>query len=1179
MSEKRSLNLRYPQDIATRNIERIFNSDTHNRMAGVVLPTGTGKSFVAMQQILATQGKNSNEQLPTGVINDAKIVYIAPTDAIHFQIQKHIVREIVFAGIDNRDDRIKLLSPKDIEQMVKEAFPNLVFKCYDGIKEDNKEIKEADLVIIDEAHRTGAKKWGPNLSSCLRRSSAKVLAITATPQRNDKNGRSMMADISMMIYGKDDIALPEEYIAEELYLADACRDGVVNVPEIISGDYLLAESEEYQTVLQLIIDKKNELAVDEDNLEKKAQLRRLEAILEKMNEIIGDEPKEEAEQKLLAENIKNINGKFIAFLPPREGSANITNAEHFKSYMDHIRQQFQGVKDEDGNPVKVTFYFVSSDDKLGVDENGLPFMIDPKDNEKSRERKLDNKQMIKDFEDQSSESGGIKVLLNVSMLTEGLHVEGIDGALMYSKTDSDIKYLQQIGRCVSSADPNKPFDDQKQTQVFDFVGNGYRQIKRNVGQRISHSYNLQRLEMIQDWIKEHSDEMPNINRVIDPNASDEIKINTENEIRNAMILKRIQKMYIKYKHGTMLPIEGKKEIERILEIADEMNLWELQIGTRTEQPKEEVLSNNSFLKLSEKQDRMIQLCQQADTTAKRVEDSDRIQKIMNIIRVLKMHKKDLELPQEFLIVTNKEKTESIKSRDEISLSLGDFLTANFSDSEIQQIAVELQDPNFVDALNPKTVFHYGDEETYDFGTELAYLRGLIWTSEYDRKEIRNDQNSIFDNISFEELMDLGIINDAQKDIENLLILNYHYTQRINNAISIKYNDIKDTILDSFGRLQPDILREIFYRGLPIGLLEHFERFSLINGREYDDDGYDRDGYDRDGYNVDGYNRFGFNKYNLHEITKTEYDERGFYYKRGENGEEGRWINRYSNDEYDLLGYNVYGYDRNGYNRPKIKIMGKNSIRQVEFTMQEQHSRNADGTYDVHGYVKGYKKDRRTKKLKRNFEDVYKNDGLDEYGYNRYGFKAVKLDNQRVIYVNRDTSCEYDKYGRIYRSLNGNSKGSKTRKKSNKRINESFRIELAEPISRTQWIMKKIFEEEKLPEISDVCREFRREFRINGDERNIIDKQVKKAFEIYMSSSPYSLKIWDTYCEKLFKQEPGVEEKMKRFFELCPSAKSIFIQRLERKNEIVGISEKERAEREIEDVAMRRVLGEFGEDGK
>ena len=79
---------------------------------------------------------------------------------------------------------------------------------------------------------------------------AKILAISATPERNDREGKEMMAGIARMAYPKDEIVTPDEYMAQEIYVLEAMRNGIINSPKVLTSGFYLYYSNEYQSVLK-----------------------------------------------------------------------------------------------------------------------------------------------------------------------------------------------------------------------------------------------------------------------------------------------------------------------------------------------------------------------------------------------------------------------------------------------------------------------------------------------------------------------------------------------------------------------------------------------------------------------------------------------------------------------------------------------------------------------------------------------------------------------------------------------------------------------------------------------------------------------------------------------------------------------------------------------------------------
>lgn len=1170
-------NLREYQKETTANIDNIFNRENANRFAAVVLPTGGGKSFLAIQQILSINNENYQDLDRTGEINKTSMLYIAPNHEILSQIKLHIVKHVILSipdldkmSIDEIDEMIKKdfkglnfqginfgikdedrvfdessanekknailrhLSSSQITDLVQAAFPNLKFKCYAGVKESSdkseevteEDIRNAEFIILDEAHRIGAEKWGENVEKLLEKNdTAKVLAITATPQRTDNQGKEMMSQIAKMIY-KNETVLPDEYMAKEIFVLDAMRDGIVTSPETIDFDSSLAFSEQYEDVEKRY---KKSSGTDKERLGK---------ILDEMDKIIGFSPRSMTKKQLeakrqenigktLAQNIKNPNGKYIAFIPSnfaKDGTEKPATEEYFKKKAKEIREQFKDVKDENGNPVKVTITYVTSDSEVQSQE--------------------ENAQVLKDFEDSSSTSGGIKIVLSINKLNEGVHVDGIDGCIMYRNIgeNSSTLYLQQSGRCISSMDPNKPLSKQSKTQIFDVAGNSFRQVNNRTGKKVSRSYDLGKIKEIAKWIEEHDGKIPDINSFAKEDATDEEKARAESEARLAIALKRLQTKYGTYRTGNVLTTDREK-IEQILEIADSINLWEIKIPERELKPTEEELTGSKFLEFTPNQKKFMELYDEAVSISKGKSDDskDRIAKLINILKILKLHKSDIDLPSGMMI---KEFGKEIKSKKFTSISLDDILKQNFNQEEIDRILVELQDFDLLDAQNRREVYHVGEE--YDLGKELAFVRGKLWTSENDFME--NDGKSPFERYSFKQLISLGVIDtkslDMFSDLYDLFGVNMNFADNntgfMKNSDDISYSDRK-------------------FAKTPFGLIQEFEDCSLITGEKLVA-GRDKYGFDQEGYDEFGYNKYGFNKKGIHRETGLRYDERGFYFEATSQ----KWLNMKTHTERDLLGYDINGLDENGFERPSGPIKDENGLYHYDPPLW--HKRNEDGTYDrngsvtirqncddkgydYHGFknngkskfrifegVKGaYKNDdgfwsngaRVDKEPPFAKDDVYSKKGLDIDRYDEYGFKLVVI-NGETKHIHRDTSMEYDRKGRTY-VLN------------EKR--QEYVLRQVPPIANLKVFMRQFMRQNK--SLEEIYKIYERSLGISAQDAEIkVKEMLKTAFDIYRTA-PDAFKPSDDFegFEFYFNDRGSSYKarKISQFFEICPSAKERFIQ--------------------------------------
>ena len=1098
-SKKVNFKLRAYQADATERADNIFSREEHNKYAAVVLPTGGGKSFVAIQQLLSFNNPNYEEKDRNEVdgINKAKMLYMAPTHEILSQIKLHIVKNVLFSipnlgdktideidnivredfpllnfqGINTNETKtpdqasasekksaiLRNITPEQINKLVENAFPNLTFKCYAGVKGEksniqDKDMQDAEFIIVDEAHRLGASEWRPNFEANLAKNpNAKILGITATPERTDREGREMMAEIAKMVYPNETIT-SDKYLAQEIYVSDAIKDGMVVSPKIIGADALLANSGLYLDILD-----RYERATDQELKQK------LEDILNQMEKIMGFSPrqltKEQVQQKIdeavtntITQQISNINGKYIAFLPSNKVSAKSDrekpdSAEYFIQYMDKIREQFKNVLDENGNPVKITFEIVTSNKSIRLDENGLP-TLDKKG------KPIVNSQVIKNFEDASNETGGIKILLANNILNEGVHIDGIDGAIMYRKIDSPITYSQQTGRCISSMEPEKPLEEQTRTQIIDVAGNTFYQITSNNKRNISRDYDLNKLKEIAKWMSKNGNNIPDINKIAPEGASSKEKATAEYEARLAITLKRLKARYFNMHQSGSIPLKDAEKIKQILELGDEINIWDKTIATRTVLPSERQLTGEGFMELSPSQQAFQQLYYQGMPEVNELPDITRVNKLLNVLTILKMHKPDINLPQGLYFKTKNPKVGEMQSPDTQNINLEDLLKANFAQNEIEAILVELQDYNLIDAQNSREVFHPG--EAYDIGKEMAFVRGKLWTSQHD---FFNTRKKLFENYTFEHLISLGLIQEPLKDLANIIEMNGEY-----QLITTKNSSKKtiDKYIDSNGRLKPDTK----FDGIHVGLVEEFEECSLIDGKKYvqnfDNKKYDRFGFDEQGYDMYGYDKLGFNQNLIHKNTGTNMDERGFSPVL-ENGKIV-YVNTLSQSEYDLLGYNIYGFNEEGFERPKGVQKDGPKFR---YAKPQWHERKKDGTYSIHGYdnipklfckpnekshdAHGFINAEQTlsdnplldnnrekgtyfypagaKRLfnpnkKKEYplakDDFYieleiindKSYKIDIDGFDENGYKRVIV-NEKEMYIHRETSNIYDKNGRIF----------------------------------------------------------------------------------------------------------------------------------------------------------------------
>lgn len=594
------INLRDYQKETVENVDRIFADG--KRFAGVVLPTGAGKSFVAMTEMLKNQNGN--------------IIYIAPQQEILNQVQRHILKNIAKVEVLTTDEIDKLkkeqnitntrelklpegkILPSQANEHVKKVFPHLKMLCYQGLASQNdtelteeqkaerdneeKELREilknadANLIVFDELHRSGAKTWKNVVEQLINSNEkANILGITATPIR-DVDHIDMMKELASMTntYTEDELAT-KQYLAYEMYLTDAIQRGLVVEPKIVSFDFMLRDTDEYQEILEMIESEKDE-SKKKQLIEIKAQIDDLingdTEITEHVKNNISKKENEEI-GKIIKSTIKKKDGRYIVFLPQHSHGDGLTETQYFEQQEQKIREILAEID------------------------------IEPEISRlSSAASKSENHRAITDFE--NSNSNHLKIMLAINKLNEGVHVDGINGEIMYRKINdgSTILYLQQLGRVIYSLDPNKQIPDSDIPIVYDIYNNYLVQnMNRTVNQTTPKS-DLQKLQEVIAWMNKHGYEPD---------------INSENtrEARKAITLKKIQTKYKKYIDGINNPRLSKSdiyEIEQIMELAYSIDLFNKEIGNRIIPPGERDLSEVQLFKITAIQKKFLELYKEAN---------------------------------------------------------------------------------------------------------------------------------------------------------------------------------------------------------------------------------------------------------------------------------------------------------------------------------------------------------------------------------------------------------------------------------------------------------------------------------------------------------------------------------------------------------------------------------------
>ena len=531
----------YQQD-AVDKADEIYKE---KRYASIILPTGGGKTYVALTEMLQ-YGKTAEEiaieenQIELGKIayktNNKKMLYLAPSNEILEQTKDRIIENI----------RGKVgITGKSKDEIITEVFPNLEFATYQSlITKAGKETlkKQYDFMIFDELHRTGAEKWEKSLDKLIENQpeETKVLGITATPTR-DVDDRNMSDEIAKKLGYTDEEIRAEKHIAAKIELKEAIQLGMVVNPKVVSCEYNLLTDGSMENLAEQI----NEI---EDENERKKKLEQYDKLRKNLESAEGI-------PEILKQNVKK-GGKYIVFIPVGGNEEGKDSKDKIKEYEEKIRGYLKN------SGIEPEYYSM-----LGAYSD------------KENERQLEG------FESKNSDKTKFMIVMNKA--NEGLHVKGVDGIIWFRALDenSRILYLQQLGRTITSIDPNNPVKDEDRPVVIDLANNTKRvdidkEIKNN-----NRKNDLELLTIVVDWVKSHGDNLPQVTST------------SNQEKRYAATLYRIQQKYIEYRNEIVneeITEDERNNIENIIVKGEEIELWDRELERITKDESDKILEVNSF---------------------------------------------------------------------------------------------------------------------------------------------------------------------------------------------------------------------------------------------------------------------------------------------------------------------------------------------------------------------------------------------------------------------------------------------------------------------------------------------------------------------------------------------------------------------------------------------------------
>ena len=584
---------------AYEKTEEIF---AKKNFATAVMPTGSGKSFLAIKEMLNYK--------------DDKMLYIAPNDIILNQIEDYIYE---FFGYTDYHT----------------LFPNLTLTTYQDLKDKkNNNLKakyndKYDFIILDELHRSGAPEWSKFVNELMTnqdQENIKVLGLTATPER-DRDDKDMAVYWARYFgYTDEEIEL-NKHLAINETLESAIKAGLLPNPKFINCLYSYKSDgtldEMYENISML-----------DDGEKKSKAFSKYEQLCRSVEQSSGIE-------KILGDNLSK-DGKYVVFLPVgrkkdgsyynKEDGSKISKQQAVQiinDYMILFRQylysnEYMKINGDQLLPIyeKITKkQELSSEDKdfLNREQDNIMLLdmvkikykpaalntfnstivstiarhLGWKKLEKSvlEERikiktedmldvnslltyygKARNKKELAAFNKETN--GKPKLLFVMDKLNEGAHLKGVKGIvwLRQLSVDSRILFYQQLGRCIHSYPDSHIFTEEERPIVLDLVNNiNTVNLKRNQ----SPINDLEDFKRIIIWINNNGGKFPNKNSSILEEKNYGLKLD--------VILYR----YIKYFNDQekLNITKHKRVIKEILRLGSEIDLWNIKIDEPTRQRK------------------------------------------------------------------------------------------------------------------------------------------------------------------------------------------------------------------------------------------------------------------------------------------------------------------------------------------------------------------------------------------------------------------------------------------------------------------------------------------------------------------------------------------------------------------------------------------------------------------
>ena len=315
-------------------------------------------------------------------------------------------KSYLIAAVSESFKRVLILGPNifvldQVHDVLKWRKRGVEYMPYQKLNLTENPHTDYDLICLDEFHRTGAPEWGAAVERLLElNTAAKVFGTTATHIRYLDNERNMADEL---FHGN---------IASYITIAEAWNQNILPIPRYVSGLFR------------------------------------------------WDKTSSEAEKRIL-------RSRSLSEVEKRKRIFRLSNAKLRWELSYGMPAILKKHLDKDARRVIIFCAHIEALEQMHQEVLGwfreAGFTVASSCIMHSKLTDRDQREQMDRFED-DTDGKGVKLMFSVDMLNEGIHVPNVNAVLMLRTTSSRIIYMQQMGRCLTAANTQKPL-------VLDMVDN------------------------------------------------------------------------------------------------------------------------------------------------------------------------------------------------------------------------------------------------------------------------------------------------------------------------------------------------------------------------------------------------------------------------------------------------------------------------------------------------------------------------------------------------------------------------------------------------------------------------------------------------------------------------------------------------------------------------------------